>query len=363
MLAPLASIPSYIVSVEDYQQQAKQHINDNAWCYLQSGAEQEHLLKKNQQAFQYYHVKTKVLADVRGGHCRMELFGQILQQPILLAPIAYQHLFHPQGEQATALAAHVLQSPFIVSSLASTLLEDIGQTQQSLYLQLYFQAQRGDTLDLVRRAEQANYQALVVTVDAPIAGIRHRQQRHGFILPNNIQAINIQHYQRQSYQPNNIFELMSHVPTWQDMAWLREQTNLPIIIKGILSPEDAEQVVILGMDGMIVSNHGGRIVDSMLPTLQALPNIVAQVAGRVPVFIDGGIRSGSDIFKALALGATAVLIGRPYIYALASAGSLGVAHILRTLSEELAVCMALTGCKTVADINRQCLINSDGQSQ
>lgn len=360
MLAPLASIPSHLVSVADYQQQAKQHLDDNAWHYLQSGAEQERLLLANQQAFQTYCLKTKVLANVRGGHCAWTWRGQTFQQPIVLAPVAYQHLFHAQGEQATALAAQVLQTPFVVSSLASTLLEEIGQTGQSLWLQLYFQAQRADTLDLVRRAEQAGYHALVLTVDAPIAGIRHRQQRHGLVLPSHIQAVNIQHYQRHQQSINNIFDLMVNAPTWQDITWLREQTQLPLLLKGVLSPEDAEQAISVGVDGIIVSNHGGRVLDCVQPTLHALPHIAAQVSGRIPIWLDGGIHGGSDIFKALALGANAVLIGRPYIYALACAGSLGVAHLLRTLREELEVCMALTGCKTLADINQQCLVKSDG---
>jgi 4-hydroxymandelate oxidase len=357
----LTAIPQHIVSSADYQQQARHHLNDNAWHYLVGGAGDEITVNANEHAFQHYLLKTKVLADVRGGHTQLSLFGHHYQHPIFLAPVAYQTLFHPQGERTTALAAQVMNTPFAVSSLSATLLKDIRtEDEQALWFQLYFQTERQQTLSLVQRAEQAAYQVLVVTVDAPLAGIRNREQRIGFQLPSHVQAVNITssvgaatHHQSDSFILN---QMMANAPTWDDLKWLLSVSRLPVVIKGVLSPEDAEKAIGLGVAGIIVSNHGGRILDGVLPSLAALPDIIHSVNGRVPVLFDGGVRRGSDVFKALALGASAVFIGRPYIYALASAGALGVAHLIRTLREELEVTMALCGCKDLSAITRACII-------
>ena len=357
----LTAIPQHIVSTHDYQQQARHHIDDNAWHYLVGGAGDEITANANESTFQQYLLKTKVLSDVRGGHTQLSLFGRHYQHPIFLAPVAYQTLFHPQGERATALAAHAMNTPFTVSSLSSTLLEDIrSEDEQALWFQLYFQAERQQTLSLVQRAELLGYQVLVVTVDAPLAGIRNREQRMGFQLPSHVHAVNLtrssgeaSHHQSDSFVFN---QLMANAPTWDDIEWLLSVSRLPVVIKGILSPEDAEKAISVGVAGIVVSNHGGRILDGVLPSLAALPDIIKTVNGRVPVFLDGGIRRGSDVFKALALGASAVFIGRPYIYALASAGALGVAHLIRTLHEEFEITMALCGCRDLSAITRACVI-------
>lgn len=362
--APLSRIPRHIVSASDYQQQARHHLDDNAWHYLVGGAGDEITAAHNSQVFASYRLKTRVLADVRQGHTQLSLFDKSYPHPIFLAPIAYQHLFHQQGEQATALAAKVMDTPFVVSTLSSTLLEEIcTEGEQTLWFQLYFQAERQQTLALVQRAEQAGYQVLVVTVDAPLAGIRYREQRMGFQLPQEVKAVNVLGATSEtkptldSSQSLVFNHLMMNAPTWQNLAWLLSVSHLPVVIKGILSPEDAEQAVQLGVAGIVVSNHGGRVLDGVLASLEALPAIVQVVNGRVPVLLDGGISRGSDVFKALALGASAVFVGRPYIYALASAGALGVAHVLRTLREELEITMALCGCATLSQINASCLIN------
>ncbi len=360
----LTAIPAHVVATVDYQQLAQQHLDTNAWHYLESAAADEITAAANQRVFQQWLLKTRVLSDVRGGHTQLRLFGHDYQHPIFLAPVAYQSLFYPQGEHATSLAANVMDAPFVVSSLASTLLEDIRVgADQALWFQLYFQAQKSDTLALIRRAEQAAYQVLVVTVDAPLAGIRNREQRMGFKLPAHVHAVNLPssiskatHHHSESLVFN---QLMANAPTWQDMEWLLSVTRLPVIIKGILSVEDAQQAMNIGVAGIVVSNHGGRVLDGVAPSLSALPQIVRVVNDRIPVFLDGGIRRGSDVFKALALGASAVFIGRPYIYALASAGALGVAHLLRTLCEELEVTMALCGCATLSAINTSCLLAGD----
>lgn len=358
--APLNVIPQYIVSANDYQQQARQHLNDNAWHYLEGGASDEHCLAANQGVFESYKLQTRVLSEFKEANTQVLLWGKQYQSPLILAPIAYQTLFHAQGEQATALAAQVINVPFVVSSLSATLLEEVAQhNQQDLWFQLYFQAQRQHSLDLVQRAEKAGYQVLIVTVDAPIAGMRYRTQRVGFELPPHVQAVNLLNYHHQTPGQLNdsfVFNAMAQAPTWHDIEWLLSVTRLPVVIKGILSPEDAKLAVTMGVAGIVVSNHGGRVLDSVLPSLSALSPIIQAVEGRVPVLFDSGIRSGVDVFKALALGASMVLIGRPYIYALASAGALGVAHLLRTLREELEITMALCGCANVNHINSSCLI-------
>ena len=357
---PLTAIPREIAALADYERFARERLDDNAWEFLVAGAADEITLRDNRAAFDRVRLKSRVLRDVRGGHTRLELFGHTLPHPILLAPIGYQTLFHADGEIASALGAQIMGAPLVVSTLASTRLENIAANSAGpLWFQLYFQQRREHTLALVQRAEQCGCQALVVTVDAPIAGIRNREHRAGFHLPAGVAAVNLEGLESDPITQLNgsvVFDqLMANAPTWGDVAWLAANTRLPVVVKGILDADDAQLAIEQGARGIIVSNHGGRIVDTLPATLDALPGVAAAVADRVPVLLDGGIRRGSDIFKAVALGASAVLIGRPYIQALATAGALGVAHAIRTLHEELEVTMALSGCTTLASIDRNCL--------
>ena len=354
-LPPLQQLPADLVSAADYQRYASQYLSANARAYIDSAAADELSHAANLAAFGRYQLQPRVLADVRGGHCRSELFGLSLRHPLLLAPLAYQKLAHADGERAAAYAATAVGSSMLVSTLASTPLEDIAAAAQGpLWFQLYWQPQRELTLQLVQRAEAAGYRALVLTVDAPLAGVRNAEQRAGFALPSGVYAANLPEQQPlpqlQAGQSMVFDGFMAQAPRWEDIAWLRAHTRLPILLKGILSPRDAQQALEHGVDGLIVSNHGGRVLDTVPASLDALPAITTVVAGRVPLLLDGGVRRGSDILKALALGASAVLIGRPFVHALAVAGALGVAHLLRILQEELEVAMALTGCRTLADI-------------
>ncbi|KAB2963002.1 alpha-hydroxy acid oxidase, partial [Zoogloea sp.] len=279
--------------------------------------------------------------------------------PILLAPVAYQRMAHPDGEMATACAASAQEAGLVLSTQASLPLEAVADAVRDdtgrgpLWFQLYLQHDRGFNLELIQRAEAAGYEALVLTVDAPCNGARDRERRAGFRLPPGISAVNLSRLPPPpctALQPGQsaLFDgLLRHAPTWDDLAWLLAHTRLPVLLKGILDEDDALEAARLRVAGLIVSNHGGRTLDTLPPTAGVLPAIVDALGGSLPVLVDGGIRRGTDVLKAMALGARAVLIGRPYIYGLANAGALGVAHVIRLLRDELEIAMALAGCATL----------------
>ncbi len=355
----LQQIPATIASVSDYEPYARERMTEQAWAYIAGGAADEVTLRDNCAAFQRLTLRPRVLQDLSGGHTRLTLFGHDFRHPILLAPVAFQALVHPEAEMATALGASAMQAGMVVSTQATTLLEDIAGTATGpLWFQLYIQPDRDFTRDLVLRAERARYQALVVTVDAPVNGLRNREQRSGFAFPADIEAVNLRGMRglppQRGQAGSQILlgsDLLNAAPTWQDLAWLKSLTKLPVLVKGITTAEDAARAVAEGMDGIIVSNHGGRTLDGLPATLDVLPEVVVAVDGRVPVLMDGGIRRGSDVFKALALGAKAVLVGRPYIHGLAAAGATGVSHVLYLLRAELEVTMALAGCRDLTAIS------------
>jgi len=352
---PLTAIPSDIVSAADYQRYALDYIDDAAWAYLQGGAADELTLLANEKAWKALELWPRALADVRGGNTRCTLFGDTLTHPIILAPVATQRLFHAEGEAASVLAAGVMGGVAVVSTQASISLEKLaGNAQGPLWFQLYWQSNREATLNLVKRAETAGYRVLVLTIDAPISGARNREQRAGFSVPADAAQVNVPPITLPLLQEGMsvVFDgLMTLAPVWADIQWLVKQTHLPILLKGIMHPDDARRAVEAGAAGIVVSNHGGRVLDTVPATFSALSGVVNAVNGAVPILVEGGIRRGTDIVKARALGATAVMIGRPYIHALATAGALGVAHLIRLLREELEIAMALTGCKTLDDIN------------
>lgn len=356
-LPPLTAIPPDLVAAADYEHYARERLDQNAWTYLSCGAADGITLAENLAAFQRLRLRNRVLADVAGGHTRLSLFGHEYRHPFFLAPVAYHCLFHPHGERAVAMGAAAMEAPMVLSSMASTAIADVGAQAGPMWFQLYMQREREQTLALVRKAEAAGCHALVVTVDAPVAGVRNQEQRIGFHLPPHIHAVNLppasSNTTELKAEQSVVFDgLMRGAPTWTDIEWLVSATALPVLLKGILSAEDASRAVEAGVAGIVVSNHGGRILDTVPATIDALPAVAAAVGGRIPLLLDGGIRRGTDAFKAIALGASAVLIGRPYVYALATAGALGVAHLLRTLREELETAMALCGCRTLVDIDR-----------
>lgn len=354
-------LPPDIASLADHEQQARQHLDDNAWAYFAGGAADEISLRANRSAWDVLTLWPRVLRPLAGGHTRIELLGRTLAHPVLLAPVAFQRMAHGDGELATAYAAAAMGAGLVLSTQATLPLETIAQAvlndagRGPLWFQLYLQHDRGFTRALVERAEAASYEALVLTVDAPSSGARDRERRAGFRLPPGIDAVNLAQMPPAppvALQPGQsaLFDALLHqAPTWDDVAWLQSITRLPVLLKGVLHPADARQAASLQVAGLVVSNHGGRTLDTAPATATALPRIVQAVQGALPVLVDGGIRRGTDVLKAMALGASAVLVGRPVVWGLANAGAAGVAHVLRLLRDELEIAMALTGCATLAD--------------
>lgn len=359
----LARLPEHVVSLSDHEAHARTRLDDNAWAYFSGGAADELTLRANQQAWHALQLLPRVLQPLAGGHTRVQLLGRTLAHPILLAPVAYQVMAHPDGELATAHAAAALGAGLVLSTQASLPLETVAHAMLSesgrgpLWFQLYLQHDRGFTRELVQRAEAAGYEALVLTVDAPTSGARDRERRAGFRVPPGVRAVNLDGLppaRAVTLRPGQsaLFDgLLRHAPTWDDVAWLQAQTRLPILLKGVLHDDDARQAARLGLGGVIVSNHGGRTLDTAPATAHLLPRIVEALAGSMPVLVDGGIRRGTDVLKAMALGAHAVLLGRPYIHGLANAGAVGVAHVLRLLRDELEIAMALCGCSRLDQAN------------
>lgn len=351
-------IPTDVCCLADYERHAQTILSEPIWAYLSGYSMDGFTHQRNRTKLDEVLVQQRILTECLGqGDCRQTLFGTELSMPLLIAPLAYQKLASSMGELGSVQAAAAQEVGFCLSTLASSTIEQVADVapQSKRWFQLYCQPSLDDTLTLIRRAESSGYQAIVVTADAPINGVRNAEQRAGFELPDGVRAVNLDGLP-QAAQGDSVFACwMGQAPDWQTLAWLREQTSLPILLKGVMHPADAKCAVELGIDGLIVSNHGGRVLDSQPATIEVLPAIRAAVGATLPVLLDSGIRRGSDIFKAIALGADAVLLGRPVFYAQAVAGPLGVAHCLRILRDELEATMALCGCATVQDINQDCL--------
>ena len=359
----LGQIPAGVVNLADHEAHARTRLDDNAWAYFSGGAADEITLRANRSAWDAITLQPRVLRALAGGHTRTQLLGRSLAHPILVAPVAFQRMAHADGELATALAASALGAGMVLSTQSSVAMETVAQAvlgdaeRGPLWFQLYLQYDRGFTRELVQRAERAGFEALVLTVDAPTHGARDRERRAGFRLPAGVSAVHLAGMPAPATAPlqagqSQLFDqLLTTAPTWTDVAWLQSQTRLPILLKGILHPDDAREAVSMGLAGVIVSNHGGRTLDTAVATASVLSRIAEAVAGDVPVLVDGGIRRGTDVLKAVALGASAVMVGRPVVFALANAGAVGVAHVLRLLRDELEIAMALCGCASLAEID------------
>ena len=351
-----------IVNLQDHEHAAQAALSEAAWAYFSGGAADEITLRHNVAAWRSLRLSPRVLQDLSGGHTRCRLLGREWPMPLLVAPMAYQRWAHPEGESGMALAAAAQGCGMVLSHQTSTPLHDVAALVASdaergpLWFQLYLLTDRGALRELLAQIEAAGFEALVLTVDAPVHGVRDRERRQGMPLPEGVKAVHWPTSDPKNKPSTGLCGgLADAAPTWTDVQWLIGQTRLPVLLKGITHPQDAVHALKLGAAGVIVSNHGGRVLDTLPATAELLPRIVQAVRQhhpQAPVLVDGGIRRGTDLFKALALGADAALIGRPALYGLAHAGACGAAHVLRLLRDEFEATMTLTGCAHLHDIDR-----------
>ena len=336
---------------EEWEARAKAALNLAPFGYIAGGAGAGETLRANREAFHRWQIWPRMLRDVSRRDTSIKLFDTASTAPFLLAPVAAQGIMHPDAERGTARAAASAGIPLILSTMASTPLEEVARLMGATgcWFQLYAGKSRDFAKSLIQRAETAGYLAIVVTVDLPLLGWRPAvasSAYNPFVANGGIA------------NPEAIENLEHPGATWKDINWIRKQTTLPVILKGILHPDDARLALEHGADGIIVSNHGGRQVDGSVAALDALPLVAKAVKNKVPLLMDSGIRTGADILKALALGASAVLVGRPYAYGLCVAGEAGVSHVLQNLMADFEMQMALAGCARIRDIKRTLISES-----
>ncbi len=352
---------SQCVEVHDFERAANEVLPQPARDYYAGGAADEITLRENCAAFQRTVLMPRVLVDVSRPDPGTTVLGQRLNLPLLIAPTAFHRMAHPDGEMATARAAAATGVAMVASTIASCTLEEIAaQGPSPRWFQLYVHKDRSLTERLVRRAEAAGYTALALTVDTPRFGRRYADMRNHFTLPDGITVANLAEEGREKMDAVAggsglaafVAKQFDASLSWSDFDWLCSITSLPILVKGVVRADDARKAVDHGAAGVIVSNHGGRQLDTAPATLDALPAIAEAIGHQAEVLMDGGVRRGTDILKALALGAKAVLVGRPIIWGLAAGGEAGVSRVLQLYREEFELSLTLAGCASVADITR-----------
>jgi len=331
-----------VINLADYLEAAREKVAPEVWCYFEGGAGDEVTLRGNVAAYGRWQLRPRMLVDVSRVTTATTLLGTEVASPLGIAPFAMQRLLDPDGELATARAAAAAGALMTVSTLTTCTHAEIAQADAGpRWFQLYVLRDRRRTLDHMQEAREAGYSALVLTVDAPFIGRRERDLRLGF--QNPPPDLDLPYA--------NLFEMTPEL-TWRDLEWIRAEMPLPIVLKGILTREDAELAVEHGADAVWVSNHGGRQLDGVAAGLEALPEIAEAVAGRCEVYVDGGIRRGTDVLKALALGADAAFAARPFACALAVGGEAGVAQALSLLQDEISLGLGLLGCTSPAQVTR-----------
>lgn len=347
------------LSIWDLKAMARERLPLAAWTNIVGASADEITMHWNRQSYDEIRLRPRVMVDPRQIDMTTTLFGEKLNVPILLAPTGGHRGTHPGGELATVRGAGKAGVIMVVSTVSSTPVEEIkAMATEPLWFQLYVLRDRSLTKDLVQRAESAGCKALCVTVDTATTGPRNRQDRGNFRgIPAAGRGMpHLQGMKRPDVIESDIFSSARDPNvTWKDVDWLRSITKMPLLLKGVLDPIDAQQAVDEGVDGIIVSNHGGRNLDTAQATIVALPEIADRVEGRIPILIDGGVRRGTDVLKAIALGARAVLIGRPYRYGLAAGGAIGVARTIDILKRELEMAMANTGRMSIKEIDQSVL--------
>lgn len=362
-----------LVCVSDFEQRAINLLPKNALDYYRSGAGEEFTLNLNREAFRRLRIRPRFMRDVsRRNQCTV-ILGNSVSMPVGVAPTAMQRMAHPDGECANARAVGAMGGVFILSTLSTSSLEEVAAAAPNTtkWFQLYIYNDRDVTRKIVQRAEKAGYQALVLTVDAPIFGIRNADVRNQFALPPHLSLANFEGNKATDVNKSEsgsgineyVKKLFDQSLTWEDITWLKGITKLPLVLKGILTAEDAVIATDLGVAGILVSNHGARQVDCTPASIEALPEVVKAVSGRCEIYLDGGVTQGTDVFKALALGAKMVFMGRPAIWGLTIAGEDGVKSILSIVKTELDSVMALTGCATLKDIKKDMIVHESYYSR
>ena len=345
-----------LLNTESFQALAQERLSTMAFDYYRSGAWGEWTLQANVDAWKEIALLPRSLVDVSRRNLSCELLGMRLPFPLLIAPTAMQCMADAQGEVATARAAANAGVPMVLSSLSTRSIEDVvNASSADVVMQIYISSDRGFTKALAQRAQSAGCKALMVTVDTPVWGVRERDIHNGFCVPQGMSIVNLQRPgQPTGHSGSGMGAALGWTIdaslTWKDLEVIRQAVNIPVMVKGILRADDAERAFDHGAAAVVVSNHGGRQLDGAAPTARALPAIVARVAGRGPIIVDGGIRRGVDIVRALALGANAVQVGRPILWGLAAGGEAGVARVLQILFQEFDLAMALVGCADVSAV-------------
>jgi len=348
-----------LINLFDYEAAAREKLTQTAYDYYASGAGAEITLSENHAAFQRIRLRPRVLKDISHTDLSTTVLGQKMSMPIMVSPTAFHCMAHPEGEVATAAAAGHTGVTMILSTLATCSIEDVmARASGTVWFQLYFYKDREATLSLVQRAEAAGCRALALTVDAQIWGRRERDVRNRFRLPKGLKMKNLVWAGKSDFPEDAPGSGLASYVTWQfdpalsweDVEWLCSKTRLPVLLKGILHSADAQKALDHGAAGVIVSNHGGRQLDTVPATIDALPGIVKTADGRLEIIIDGGIRRGTDVLKAIALGARAVGIGRPVVWGLAVGGDMGVRRVLELLRKDFELAMRLCGCASVREI-------------
>jgi len=343
--------PTEAVCLRDFEAIAAEKMSREAWEFINSGAADETTVRRNIEAFQALSLHPRVLLDVSKIDTRVKILGRELVHPILISPTASHGLVHPDAEVATATGAAAARATLVVSTFSTKSLEEIAKAaREPLWHATYIMKDRGLTRELFGRVKSAGFEAIVIPVDSPVVGARDREHRtYRF---KDKKAVSFAEY------PASYWRFPT---TWKDIEWARGATDLPLVLKGILHPQDAERAIEAGAAAIFVSNHGGRNLDTLPSTIEILPEIAQSVAGRVPLLLDGGIRRGTDVLKALALGARGVLVGRPSLYGLAVGGAAGVTAVINILRNELEMAMALAGRPTISSLDRSAIYLPEGK--
>jgi 4-hydroxymandelate oxidase len=347
------------LKLDDFEPRAREVLPRGIYDYIAGGSEDEAALRGNREAFARYRFRFRVLASTDRPELGGELLGQHFAMPVHLAPTAIQRMAHSDGEAAAYRGATDAGIAYCLSTLSSVSIEDVAASASGVrWFQLYMHPERAVSAAFVERAVDAGYSAIVLTVDLPKTGRRERDIYNAFSLPEGLSYANLDGRRNQATAEGpdpfaqNVNAHTHPALSWGDLEWLVAKTSLPVILKGVVRPDDAHHAVEAGARGLIVSNHGGRQLDYAIASIDALPDVVAAVGGQVPVLVDGGIRRGTDVLKALCLGASGVLIGRPYLWALAVGGADGVRRMLAMLREEMEVSMSLLGACRLAELSQ-----------